>query len=540
MPHFFSTSMQRQGRTFSSCCFVYCTVLLTLLVVSRSAWAAVEETGNEKVLISGLSAAPAGKNLGIVIHCNGKADFIPIELTKPPKIVIDIADAAIKPGAELTLSPESYGVGVASTVIKDVSPELVRVEFTLPKKNHFSTKWSENDLVLTLEGFFTEEQTSNEKKSDLSPATTGAGKQPTEDPSLPEPQEKGVDQKTIDKHLPDMSDVLSSVGGSSANLGESTENSGRKANIGIGDSETISVDFYKIDIHNVFRMLREITGKNIVIAEGVSGTLTLALTDVPWQFALDIILNLKDLAKMERGNTIVIYQKSKEFVWPQQDNAELSVIENEEITKEQKERGVTITGEENIPPEQLEAKKLIANGRAAEKKGDLETALRFYEKALGSWPENAKLANKISATYLAQLNQNAKAVFFAKKALKADKKNSAAALNAAIGYANMEEYRQAQQYFDQSVNTGKPSREALISYAAFSERQKQYDAALRLLEKLEDLYGQDLNSMVAQARIYDSLGDYGAARKEYKAILHAGFRVPPDLKKFILSKTGKN
>ncbi len=104
----------------------------------------------------------------------------------------------------------------------------------------------------------------------------------------------------------------------------------------------------------------------------------------------------------------------------------------------------------------------------------------------------------------------------------------------------MEEYRQAQQYFDQSVNTGTPSREALISYAAFSERQRQYDAALRLLKKLEELYGQDLNSMVAQARIYDSLGDYGAARKKYKAILHAGFRVPPDLKKFILSKTGNN
>ncbi|RWX52422.1 Tetratricopeptide repeat-containing protein [Candidatus Electrothrix marina] len=188
----------------------------------------------------------------------------------------------------------------------------------------------------------------------------------------------------------------------------------------------------------------------------------------------------------------------------------------------------------------MKQKKLIANGRAAEKKGDLETAVRFYEKALGKWPENTKLANKISTTYLGKLNQNAKAVFFAKKALKADKKNSAAALNAAIGYANMEEYRQAQQYFDQSVNTGTPSREALISYAAFSERQRQYDAALRLLKKLEELYGQDLNSMVAQARIYDSLGDYGAARKKYKAILHAGFRVPPDLKKFILSKTGNN
>ncbi|MCI5219611.1 MAG: hypothetical protein D3914_10600, partial [Candidatus Electrothrix sp. LOE2] len=176
----------------------------------------------------------------------------------------------------------------------------------------------------------------------------------------------------------------------------------------------ISVDFYKIDLHNVFRMLREITGKNIVIAGGVSGNLTLALTDVPWRFALDIILNLKDLAKIERDNTIVIYPKDKEFVWPEREEDTLSIEVNDDIISKE---GIIIKQEKDTPPEQLEAKKLIANGRAAEKKGDLETAVRFYEKALNKWPET-KLATKVSTTYLAQLNQNAKAVFLLKKRLK--------------------------------------------------------------------------------------------------------------------------
>jgi type IV pilus assembly protein PilQ len=415
----------------------------------------------------------------------------------------------------------------------------------LEKKYIYNIKWNENDLVLTLENFFAEEQVKQVSPEENSGPSSSPGdeKQSTGVSSLlSESKEEAVDQETIDKHLPDMSDVLSSVAGgtSAGTAGIAEDKSAGKASTGgtgRGDSDTISVDFYKIDIHNVFRMLREITGKNIVIAEGISGTLTLALTDVPWRLALDIILNLKDLEKVEQGNTLVIYQKGKEFIWPEREEDTISIEVNDEIISKE---GIIIKQEKETPPEQLEAKKLIANGRAAEKKGDLETAVRFYERALGKWPKNTKLANKISTTYLAKLHQNAKAVFFAKKALKADKKNTAAALNAAIGYANMEEYSQAQQYFDQSVNTGKPSREALISYAAFSERQRQYDAALRLLEKLEDLYGQDLNTMVAQARIYDSLGDYGAARKEYKAILHAGFRVPPDLKKFILSKTGNN
>jgi type IV pilus assembly protein PilQ len=543
MPHFFLIDMQ-QGRKIRSCCIFYCTVLLALLMVSLPALATDEDVISEKILINGLSATPSGKNLDISIYCSGQTDYIPIQITNPPKIHIDFSDAAMATGAELALTPESYGIGVASELI--ASSQLVRIEFSLEKKYIYNIQWNENDLVLTLENFFAEEQVkqvSPEENSGPSSSPPGDEKQSTGVSSLlSESKEEAVDQETIDKHLPDMSDVLSSVAGgtSAGTAGIAEDKSAGKASTGgtgRGDSDTISVDFYKIDIHNVFRMLREITGKNIVIAEGISGTLTLALTDVPWRLALDIILNLKDLEKVEQGNTLVIYQKGKEFIWPEREEDTISIEVNDEIiTKE----AIIIKQEKETPPEQLEAKKLIANGRAAEKKGDLETAVRFYERALGKWPKNTKLANKISTTYLAKLHQNAKAVFFAKKALKADKKNTAAALNAAIGYANMEEYRQAQQYFDQSVNTGKPSREALISYAAFSERQRQYDAALRLLEKLEDLYGQDLNTMVAQARIYDSLGDYGAARKEYKAILNAGFMVPPDLKKFILSKIGNN
>ncbi|MGB5684669.1 MAG: hypothetical protein WBM35_02565 [Candidatus Electrothrix sp.] len=538
MPHFFSINLQ-QGRRNRPCFFIYCiysAMLFAQLSVSMPALAAEESPAYKQILINGLTAAPVGKNLDIVIHCSGKADYIPIDITKPPAIHIDFAGAAIATGVKLALNPESYGIEVSNELITNITPKLVRIEFSLVKKYSYSMKWKENDLVLTLEDFFTEEQARLEEKIDV-PSSTAEGEESTGVFSLSSPKEKEIEKETIDGHLPDMSDVLSSVAGTgTGTAGSVGDQSGESAALEIGDTETITVDFYKIDLHNVFRMLREITGKNIVIAEGVSGNLTLALTDVPWRLVLDIILNLKDLAKLERDNTIVIYPKDKEFVWPEREEDTLTFEVNDEIISKE---SIIIKQEKDTPPEQLEAKKLIANGRAAEKKGDVETAVRFYEEALGKWPENTKLATKISTTYLAKLSQNAKAVFYAKKALEADKKNSAAALNAAIGNANMEEYRQAQQYFDQSVNTGKPSREALVSYAAFSERQRQYDAALRLLEKLEDIYGQDLNSMVAQARIYDSLGNSEAARKKYNAVLHAGFRVPPDLKKFILSKTGQ-
>ncbi|MCW5212484.1 AMIN domain-containing protein, partial [Desulfobulbus sp. TB] len=482
MPHFFSTDMQ-QGKTYSFCCLFYCTVFFSLLLVSFPALAAAEDdSSNAKTLINKISASPSGqKDLEILIHCTGKTDFIPIELSKPSKIIIDIADVAISSETQLGLSSsKSYGVEVTSKVIEDV----VRIEFTLQKKYLYKIDWQENNLVLTLHDFFTEPQEQPEEKNKHS----SSGADNFSLPNASKQEKKVVQQETLDQHFPTASEVLNSVANSGAGKQGNEQAkagpvSGRETTSQLGDNAKISVDFYKIDLHNVFRMLREITGKNIVIAEGVSGTLTLALTDVPWQFALDIILNLKDLAKLERDNTIVIYPKDQEFVWPEPEEESLSVEFNEDILAKEK---LVITQEKNIPPEQLEAKKLIAHGRAAEKKGNLEIAARFYEQALENWPKNSKLASKISTMYLAQLRQNAKAVFYAQKALKADKKNSAAALNAAIGYANMEENRKALQYFDQSVNIGKPSREALISYAAFSERHRQYDAALRLLGKLEE------------------------------------------------------
>ncbi|MCI5138761.1 MAG: AMIN domain-containing protein, partial [Candidatus Electrothrix sp. AR1] len=389
MPHFFSINLQK-GSSNRSCFFIYCiycAILLTQLSVSMPALAAEESPSREQFLINGLSAAPVGKNIEISIHCSGTADYIPLEITKPPAIHIDFADAAIATGTELTLTPESYGVEVSSELI--TTPKIARVKFSLAKKYTYSLKWKENDLVLTLEDFFTEEQAPSKEKSDL-PSSAEVS-------SLSEPKEKESEKEkeTIDKRLPNMSDMLSTVAGTSAGPMASTEKkSGGKTgveSINIGETETISVDFYKIDLHNVFRMLREITGKNIVIAGGVSGNFTLALTDVPWRLALDIILNLKDLSKIERDNTIVIYPKDKDFVWPERDT--LTFVEDDDIISKE---AIIIKQEKDTPPEQLEAKKLIANGRVAEKKGDIETAVRFYEKALGKWPENTKLANKIS------------------------------------------------------------------------------------------------------------------------------------------------
>jgi len=125
----------------------------------------------------------------------------------------------------------------------------------------------------------------------------------------------------------------------------------------------ISVDFYKIDLHNVFRLFRQISGINLIVDESVSGSLTLALSDVPWDFALDIILNLENLKKVERHNTVVIYPAKKEFAWPERASENLSFEADVEVIQQE---ALIIQRSVNQSAEVMQAKELLRRARAEE------------------------------------------------------------------------------------------------------------------------------------------------------------------------------
>lgn len=66
----------------------------------------------------------------------------------------------------------------------------------------------------------------------------------------------------------------------------------------------ISLDLKDADIHNVLRLLADVSKLNIVASDDVAGRITLKLRNVPWDQALDIILQSKRLDKTRNGNII--------------------------------------------------------------------------------------------------------------------------------------------------------------------------------------------------------------------------------------------
>jgi type IV pilus assembly protein PilQ len=68
----------------------------------------------------------------------------------------------------------------------------------------------------------------------------------------------------------------------------------------------ISLDFQDADIVPIFRFIGDVAGYNVVVHPSVSGRITLKLLNVPWDQALEIILQTFKLAKAVEGNIMTI------------------------------------------------------------------------------------------------------------------------------------------------------------------------------------------------------------------------------------------
>lgn len=66
----------------------------------------------------------------------------------------------------------------------------------------------------------------------------------------------------------------------------------------------VSLDFQKADIHNILRILADVSGYNVITSDSVKGKVTMKLKDVPWDQALEVILRNNGLDKIME-NTII-------------------------------------------------------------------------------------------------------------------------------------------------------------------------------------------------------------------------------------------
>lgn len=70
--------------------------------------------------------------------------------------------------------------------------------------------------------------------------------------------------------------------------------------------EKLSLNFQNIEVRSVLQVIADFTGLNIITSDTVTGNLTLRLKDVPWDQAMDIIMQNKGLTMRKTGNVIMV------------------------------------------------------------------------------------------------------------------------------------------------------------------------------------------------------------------------------------------
>ncbi len=70
--------------------------------------------------------------------------------------------------------------------------------------------------------------------------------------------------------------------------------------------ERLSLNFQNVDVRSLLQVIADFTDLNIITSDSVQGSITLRLKDVPWDQALDIILQSKGLDMRKNGNVLVV------------------------------------------------------------------------------------------------------------------------------------------------------------------------------------------------------------------------------------------
>jgi type IV pilus assembly protein PilQ len=75
--------------------------------------------------------------------------------------------------------------------------------------------------------------------------------------------------------------------------------------------EKISLVFDSADVRSILQLIGDVSGLNVLASSDVGGTITLRLIDVPWDQALDLVLETANLGKIQDGNVLRVMPISK-------------------------------------------------------------------------------------------------------------------------------------------------------------------------------------------------------------------------------------
>jgi type IV pilus assembly protein PilQ len=271
---------------------------------------AMKLTSPDRIVVDLLNAVPMGASKHIAVNASGIKEIrVARYQVQPPitRVVVDLESShdyeLVPSGSRVTLKfPKSASVSAPATpkpapavvpqvVAQNTPPAMVTPVAANPAPAVAAAKLPANDYVVV--------EPKYEPKG-------GAAAEPAAAPAMQPASAQAAAHFNVNDP-PEFSTY-----GTSAALAKSAMPQGQPGGMTSTprrprySGEPISVNLKDVDLKDFFRLIHDISGLNVILDPNVRGSLTLVLDDVPWDQALDIVLQNNGLDKQLVGNVLRI------------------------------------------------------------------------------------------------------------------------------------------------------------------------------------------------------------------------------------------
>lgn len=231
------------------------------------------------------------------VHTTGALPQIRVrQRHEPLRLILDVTDAHLSPAQDrvITVQDANGVVTYLQTVPQDEDNKTVHVIAYLRQEAPFEVRQEDHQVRLVI------------AKPTVQQPATSSGDSPPHSPAHPAPAIAAPAAAT-----PGMPAPAPASGAMAATLAQGVPAPVESTTIGRQQAkqytgEKISLDFQNADIHDILRLIAEVSGLNIITGPEVKGTVTTRMMDVPWDQALDTILKINSLDQEGDGNIVRI------------------------------------------------------------------------------------------------------------------------------------------------------------------------------------------------------------------------------------------
>ena len=320
-----------------------CLILASVAVAASPAMAQTQErAGTTAAVISSVAITQASETASVRVEGEGRLDAHALRMENPERLVLDFEGTRL--AVHRTAIP-GVSAPVREVRLGQYRPDVARVVVDLTASTPYQISHDGNSLVIRFDiqkqapahssnadATLTSEKAKSAASFRYGPASPRIAAQrfsahlapsaprfalPSEltQPSFllasysgsgqpAKPEVDGAEQ-AAQQAMQQANTAAATVAGSAAQASTASMGSGTPRYTG----EPISVNLKDVDLRDFFRLIHEISGLNVVLDPAVKGSLTIVLDEVPWDQALDIVLQNNGLDKQLNGNVLRIATK---------------------------------------------------------------------------------------------------------------------------------------------------------------------------------------------------------------------------------------